>query len=84
MKFQVNLRAYWFNMIKGVYIFYEVIIKSQILSSKFILKKSEKFCHIVYPQPKPTYMALNVKETIIYFFHCIFSLWPDSSEMLKV
>ena len=40
MKFQVNLQAleYWYNMIKWVYIFYEVIIKSQIVSKKFIKK----------------------------------------------
>ena len=45
MKFQVNLLAleYWYNMIKRAYIFYEVIIKSQILSNNFILKNPRSF-----------------------------------------
>ena len=91
MNFQVNLQAYWFNMIKGAYIFYEVIIKSQILSNKFIFKKIREVLPYNLPSKvlyaistKPIDMALNVKQTIIYFFHCIFSLWPDSWEMLKV
>ena len=38
MTFQVHLQAleYSVNMIKGTYIFYEVIIESQMLSNKFI------------------------------------------------
>ena len=39
MKFQVNLQAleYWYKMIKRVYIFYKIIVKSQILLNiKFI------------------------------------------------
>ena len=45
LKFQVNLQAleYWFNMIKGAYILYEVIIKDQILFNKFIKKNSRSF-----------------------------------------
>ena len=27
MKFQVNLQAYWFNMIKGAYIFTSILIQ---------------------------------------------------------
>ena len=92
MKFQVNLQAleYWFNMIKGAYIFYEVFIKSQILSNKFIKKIREilpynlRSNNLYAISTKPIYMALNITQTIIYVLYCIFALWPDFSEMLKV
>ena len=41
-------------------LFYEVIMKSQILSNKFIKKKSEKVCHIICPQKFCTLFQLNL------------------------
>ena len=39
----------------------------------------------LYPvSTKPIDIALNTKQTIIYFFHCLFSLWLDSSESSKL
>ena len=65
MKFQVNLQAleYWYNMIKWVYIFYEVIIKSQIVSKKFIKKIWEilqpmKFTIFYIGKQLPTWISL--------------------------
>ena len=61
MKLQVNLNAlkYWRDMIKGEHRFHEVIIKSQILSNKFI-KKIREFCHIVYLQKFYILFKLNI------------------------
>ena len=87
MKFQANLQAleYW-----GSYILQKVIVKSQVLYNKFI-KKIQKVLpynlssKILYAiSTKPIDMALNVTQTIMSFFQCIFSLWPDSSEKFKV
>ena len=70
---------------------YEVIIKSRILSKKFIKKKIREVLAYNLPSKilyaistKPIGIALNVKQTIIYFFHCMFSLWPDSPEKFKL
>ena len=57
-------------MIKGAYIFYEVIINSQILSSKFIKKIREVLLYklstkVLYTiLTKPIDMTWNVKQTI--------------------
>ena len=67
-------------MIKGAYIFYEVIIKSQILSNKFIFKKIREVLPYNFPSKilcaistKPIDMTLSIKQTntsFTAFFPC--------------
>ena len=69
MKLLQRVKSYLTNLLKKIREVYPYNLPSTIL-------------HAI--STKPIDIALNIKQTIIYFFHRMFSLWPGSLKKFKV